>query len=366
MPANKSHHFVPQFLLRQFAAERSGRYVHLFRIAARKHIPTASIRDQCAKDRLYGKGLVLERGLSDLEDEVAVVIHRITEQHVLPQPFSNEMAALLVFMTFQWARTPAAGVRQVAFSAAFKSQVLKSYPGPADDLPAMAKQMEMTQEDGIAFAMSVAGDSWRVLADLRLKVLQNTSPIEFVLSDAPVVLHNQWCRRITTLGTTGLACAGLQVVLPLSPDSLAILYDDDVYDCGLNDQDLVEVSDPDEVQRYNALQLASAEHALFYRSPDSARSVESLPLSAREGRLGIQSARFREDDGDAQLIQVSNIPLNVDLKRGALRTRHEAYTIPPHQRLRRLRPEAKRVVDALRPTPTPSTGKPQRFRRVND
>jgi hypothetical protein len=63
MPANKSHHFVPQFLLRQFATEPEGKHLCLFRVKERKHVKQASIRHQCARDDYYGKDPEMEKAL---------------------------------------------------------------------------------------------------------------------------------------------------------------------------------------------------------------------------------------------------------------------------------------------------------------
>lgn len=377
MPDNKSHHYVPQFLLRHFASEPGGRYVRMFHIRSRRHVERASIRDQCARDYLYGKEPELEKALCALEGAASNVIRRIIDDGVVPELFTNEYLHFLIFLMFQWGRTPAAGARHEAMMTAFVRQFAKTHPGLPDELRPHIDQVVAKFSNPIANTLKFAATQFLVVADLRLKILRNRSNVDFVISDAPAVLHNQWCRRVKEWGSTGLACSGLQIFLPLSPSHLAVLYDTDVYEAGDPLADVVDVADDDEVAAYNRLQLASAENCLFYKSAATAVHIDAMPIDARQDREGVKGARFEADDQKDRenkrsfLVQVSHVPLNVDLKQGVLRQRFEAYTVPLHGRVQRWREEALAAAQEIENEFGPPRDRdrpkgPRRFRKIDD
>jgi hypothetical protein len=369
MPDNKSHHFVPQFLLRRFASDSGRRHTCMFRIAARLHHQRVSIRDQCAKDYFYGKHLAIEQMFGRLETAASAVIGRIVEQEELPEPESEEMVHFLMFVIFQVARTPAEVARSDARSTAFLRQVMKSHPRLPEKVRAALDKVEVKATEGVLQSIQFAAMHAPVAADLSFKVLRNRTETEFVIGDAPAVLHNQWRRPIKEEGSTGLACAGLQILLPLSPRYLAVFYDGEVYTVGEPRQDVVDVTNPEEVRRFNTLQFASADHALYYSSENTAAHVDGLPGTARTNRGGFTSGRYAEDGGGSTLVAITHIPLEVDLIAGAMRMRYEAYMAPLSDRVQQWRPEAFAMAKLVAPrrsnSPPKRTGS-GRFTRVPD
>ena len=167
----------------------------------------------------------------------------------------------------------------------------------------------------------------------------------------------------------GLACGGLQVALPISPSKLLFLYDSDVYQTA-GGPGLVDLFDRKEVQSLNALQFAAAEHAVFYKNASSTTRINEISATVRDNRLGVEGSRFaNEEDANSHLIQVANIPLNVDLVRGAIQMRHRAYSIAKYERTRTWRPAAAALARSLHP-PSDERGRKaaegKRFKRVID
>jgi hypothetical protein len=85
---NKNHHFVPQFYLRRFGADR---FVALYNIARGQHVPRASIAGQCQRPYLYGKDQVIEKALCELEGAAARIIADIVERHSSRQNYQRRM-----------------------------------------------------------------------------------------------------------------------------------------------------------------------------------------------------------------------------------------------------------------------------------
>ena len=340
MAAHKSHHFVPQFLLRKFASDAGGRHLCLYRVKERKHIQQVSIRDQCARDHYYGKNSGAEKALADFEGLAAGVIKTITIDGRVPEPNTQEIFIFYVFAMLQRSRTPAEVARQEEMATQFRRHFAKSDPTRPEELRPHIDRLRATYPDGRTPAMEFALKYSPMLTDLRLKVLRSAGNAEFAIGDAPVVLHNQWCRRVRGPGSIGLACHGLQVFLPLSPNHLAIAYDTDVYRVGESAPDFVDVSD-DEVLAFNSLQFAGAHSSVYYRSPRLAAHLDLIPTSAREDSFGIDMGRFKEEGAQhSYLFSLSHHSMNVDLKSGAVRVRDDSVRVPLRERIRKYRPEA--------------------------
>lgn len=69
MPENRRQHYVPQNYLREFSAD--GESIGVFLLDTNKYISTAPIKSQAQESFFYGKDLVLEKQLSELESELA-------------------------------------------------------------------------------------------------------------------------------------------------------------------------------------------------------------------------------------------------------------------------------------------------------
>jgi len=316
-------------------------------VDCRRHVPIVSIRDQCARDYMYGKELELERAFGELESAAAAVIRSIMSGNPAPDWGTSEFATLLVFMHFQWFRTPVALARQNAWDGEMIRQLAKSDPRLPPELRDPLDRVRVSSGMQVAEGLFLAARHWVLLEDLRMKVLRNISDLEFIIGDAPVVLHNQWCRRLRGWGSLGLACSGLQLLFPVSPEHLILLYDPDTYDVE-GATEIVSVSDDEEVHRLNYLQFAAADKAVFYRSAAMAPRVAEIPASVREDRLGVRASRFvSEADENSQLFVFSNVPMNVDLRRGVIGMRPRASLTPLPQRMQRWRPEAYAKVRAM-------------------
>src|SRR5665213_1801359 len=106
MPQNKSHHFVPQFYLRNFGV---GNSVSLFNIPQMKQVPRAPISGQCQGDYLYTRDTRIEKNIGKIEHECAKVIAQVIQTGGLPRQLSKEHQKLMEFVLLQKNRTPAAG-----------------------------------------------------------------------------------------------------------------------------------------------------------------------------------------------------------------------------------------------------------------
>src|ERR1700738_351752 len=101
MARNKDHHFNPQFYLRNFSADESGKSIHLYNIARARCIFGASIAGQCARPYFYGKDGRLETGLGMLETAAAPMFRRMISERKVPARRSAEHGLLGQFIAVQ-------------------------------------------------------------------------------------------------------------------------------------------------------------------------------------------------------------------------------------------------------------------------
>ena len=277
MASNRNHHFVPQFYLRNFG---SGRAIGLYNIDRQLHVPSASIKGQCQRQYLYGRVDFAERALSELEGAAATAIAESITTDAPPQPASPEYLHVLVFLVFQWGRTPAAGAVMNPVATRMARALLKIDGGVPEEMRDEIDSVRVEYESPVTNSLRMAASMPHLLFDLKAKVLLNGTKTEFITSDSPVVLFNQWCQGVSGMGTTGFASRGLQVFLPLSPRHVLLLYDSSVYKVGSKRS--LTVTAQRDVVGINGLQLTVADDNLYYSgAPDTAGAIDRLPFQWR-------------------------------------------------------------------------------------
>ena len=90
MPNNKKQHYVPKMVLRNFASDTDKKQINLIHINSRKAIRSASLRDQCQKDYLYGEDGIFEKNLAEMEGAFHRIIDRLIETETIGR-FSYEV-----------------------------------------------------------------------------------------------------------------------------------------------------------------------------------------------------------------------------------------------------------------------------------
>ena len=81
---------------------------------------------------------------------------------------------------------------------------MENHPSLADIDPDSVK---LTNVYSVPAPLSVAREILPVAADLQAHLFVNTTAREFITSDDPVILHNQYCEGIAYQGVKGWNCA---------------------------------------------------------------------------------------------------------------------------------------------------------------
>lgn len=268
MPQNKKQHFVPKFYLRRFS--KNGKSINIWNIRRQKKILDANLNNQCCRSYFYGRNLVIEETLSQVEGHAAQVFRSLEETAALPSSGSPEHQVVVLYILMQHARTS----RMADELNEMTDNIAKHLVKDSTRLEGIEfSDIQIGLEEPALVALSIATACYPLLFDLAHCVLVNTSGREFVTSDNPVIFYNQLMSFRNIGSNTGLATKGLQVFLPIGPHQMILLYDADVYSVKSEKGQTVYVNRRAEVEQLNTLQLCAASENIYFQDGSTDPSV---------------------------------------------------------------------------------------------
>jgi len=327
MPNNKDHHFVPQFYLRNFGI---GNSISLFNLPKSKYIQEASIRGQCQKPYLYTRNPQIEKNFSKAEGEFAPIVEKIIRSGTLPEQWSQEHHGLMSFVIIQKERTPAAGEETKARMKTIAEFVIKNHPPPPE---LDAEKIRLEWINPILFSIQMMEKMAPTLMDLSMKILVNETTTEFITSDSPIAIINQWTMGNPDDGGTALAHSGLQIFLPLSPRYVVLFYDGEIYNVGRQGSEKVKIITTNEIISINGLQLLTAESNLF--GVVTPANVSKLPLRWRRLKSNrFKTVRVESEDGKEKDVYQFRPQPDIGLKLSFIRIVEKMKNVPTETKKR--------------------------------
>ena len=267
----REHHFVPQFYLRGFSTD--GKRITLFNVHRGKLIHGASIKHQCSRRNFYAFAPDLEGAFADVEGVTSRIMRSIGQSDALPAVESGDRVILLMFTVLQYLRTASAArpmdIMADYYAKAFLAESARQRGIDLDDFT-------IKQKNSVALPLSGAANVFTLAADLKMHLYVNRTAREFITSDAPVVLHNQYCEGIDFQGVLGWACRGLQVALPLSPAHLLLLFDGGIYKVGDSRRgcEVTHIKEVRDVDQFNLLQMLNAQENVYLKDSGADLQLE--------------------------------------------------------------------------------------------
>lgn len=339
------NHFVPQFYLRYWSSDEKS--TNLFNFRRMLAIPDASIKGQCQRHNFYSFAPKLEAALANLEGETAEVVRTLNAAGDVPRHGSEDWLTLLRYIGFQKLRTSSANY----MSEVFADQIARLWVDAAAEYGGSAPEVENWKSiRPLAIAMSVIGQLLEVASDLRMHLFVNETTRQFLTSDDPVVMHNQYCEGITYLGVSGWSNSGVQVFFPLSPRALLLLFDPSIYKVGRSHRGstATRISDEESVMQLNSLQIMNAQHNVYFASfadPEKAmRECRSLAARRPKTRYTFVEAEGVEADGKESTIMHGYEPLlPIRLTISAIKIRKRPRQVPLDHRATMYRKEVPRT-----------------------
>jgi hypothetical protein len=264
MPQNKSHHFVPQFLLRFFSVDGSS--VGLYNLCSGRIVTGASLKHQACRDWFYGRDGKAEHALGQIEGGASAVLRRMIETGRPPKRYSDDHRVLATFLLIQSARTAQAAAEANEMANKVGKLMLRNALTDPELLAAIDDlTIELTEP--AAEALRPALLETPVILDLKIKLLHNVSSTPFVLGDHPAVKHNGLYSG-ADISVLGLANLGLQFVMPISPEYAVVFYDEKTYSLGDPASNVVKLLSASIVTALNEFQWANALDNVYFRPGD--------------------------------------------------------------------------------------------------
>jgi hypothetical protein len=325
--SKSKHHYVPRFYLKSFASEP--RRIHIFNMDKGLAVQSGSLRDQCYRNKFYGKTDELEDSLAGMEGKIAPVITSILNTSRSFRLNSEEHKWLLIFLGLQITRTAAAarGVDE-STDKIFKTMFSRDARVEGMDLSLVKVGFKNPVLHSMVAFVEVAAH----LADLIPHLVINELASPFITSDNPVVLYNQYCEGVKGVGTTGATSRGLQVFVPLSPTSLLLLYDQAIYKVSDRDAHITVLSKADDVGILNLLNAANAEQILLFSKWENENAVRRLAQKSkkyrRAERATVEEFLADDDPEHSSLVHLFQQPLDIGLNLSFMKLRRHAQRIP--------------------------------------
>jgi hypothetical protein len=266
MPANKKHHYVPKFYLKNFSPNNLS--INIYNITRDKTITHANLKNQCYKDYFYGKNDKVEKVLGGIEGVAAEIFKEIIKDKSPPRPFTIEHMRLILFVLIQHSRTTYAVDVMNEMTDKFAKKLLSTNDSfNQEDID----KIKITVTEPGIFSIATATSGLHIILDLHCKILIAKEGTEFITSDNPAILYNQLFEKMPYMSAIGLACKGLQIFLPISPTLLIYYYDAACYKAGDRRSSAVHITEQRDMDNLNLLQFVNASENIYFLDAQKSR-----------------------------------------------------------------------------------------------
>ena len=273
MADNKKQHFIPKLYLKLFSNNSDNNQIGLFYIPKEIFKSSVPLKSQAKEDYFYGEDGVLEEDLSKLEAIAAPCLKDIINTTSIPQKVSDDYFKVLSFSMIMASRTKDAAEEINAMT----DQMGKLIMSGNDEFKEKLDDYVLRYKNAAAIAIATTAKCLPITFDLKLKLLINKSRHYFITSDNPVVKYNQFLEERKHFGGhVGLATKGLQIFFPISPIHMLCFYDEWVYKIGDKLKTVVEMTNSEDIDKLNTLQILNSFDHLYFNNDISEFYIKQL------------------------------------------------------------------------------------------
>lgn len=283
---NRNQHYVPENYFEEFSQD--GVSIGALFKKSGKAQKNVSFRDQSSDSWFYGNA---EREDKITEFDTKYFHNRVLVLKELTNGASSlsceQVSVLLENTQFQRERTLSfrkaeQGVHDF-HEDFFEAQVddlenydsghsAKATKAVKDALRGFLKALSDPKESQFAKLMLI--DTTEV-ADLGFIILRNRTRLPFIFSDSPVAYTNIALRdfKCSKIANNSV---GLQIFYPLNHEFLALYYDASVYGLSVSHSAVIDITNDEDVNQINKLQLHEATNSIYFGSVDDLEYVKTL------------------------------------------------------------------------------------------
>ena len=306
----KNQHYVPQFYLRRFSEFERKKQINVYNLHHKKFIIGASIKGQAYKPFFYDNDGTIESYLSKIEYFSSNSIAKLENNPV--ELANSDIKNLYTFIALSYVRT-----KKFADEVNMQMEFLRkhaSYSSKIHGLDALEEPFWL-KNPGLE-SLSALKDVYDKICDLRLEILINTTERQFIASDNPVIICNNFIiGKKYNYGTGGVALAVTTFILPISPYMIITLYDEDVYEMTTRG---IIISDRNHVDILNRFQVANAESNVYYKNRHMEKWITKYANSMRntmgQKRIKTRFASYEKADANGELFVLAEKITEADYK----------------------------------------------------
>lgn len=286
----QTQHYVPQFLLRQFAVERRRRHRSVHQVwvkdlkDGRSYL--AAVPDVAAEAGFYRLRVGgpeadwLEEQLGRIEDQAALALGRLAESFNWQGHTDRDRVTLAIFLISLYTRGP----RVRRNLAEMAGQVLEHFQAIGETIaPELQRELEAAQaSDPVPHHAGVIIETARnypTLVERSWWLLVPPIGSCFICSDCPVLMENPIPAGLKS--NMGLLVTGVILYLPLSPH-LMLMVADSVH--GLPDRRVHHIG-AEEFRRLQWLTGFHSERFIYGRAPDDLVVPEGSWVGGRRPQI---------------------------------------------------------------------------------
>lgn len=270
MADHKNQHFVPRILLKPFSLNGEGKAINLYNIRGDRLIPSAPVKGQCARHYLYGEDGKLESSLAKIEGSFGATRDRIMAGGNLAQDRQD----LNFFTYLQFRRTEMAAQRLKE-----SYEMMNENTFGTKDEPAVPSARRLILQS-LQFCLQTRHD----IEDLKIRIIENRTKVDFVISDDPSVLMNRFAAQKLGGAGFGISSSGVLFVMPLAPRFAVICYDGLVYTLPDLTKGRLYVKHVDAAEALNELQNLKAAENIYFNNWEDRDHVRAKFLIVKDNR----------------------------------------------------------------------------------
>jgi hypothetical protein len=271
-----SQHYIPIFYLKNFSYEQKGIQLSMFNKPSDKYIESASLESQASEKFMYGSDGKIETDLANLESETALVFTSMIKQNDHPKYSSNEHYLILSFTVALAGRTMQSADELNDMATKFARKIAEKHPQLKNHAKNVHAHYKLPAVTNLGMTLEIVP----LTLDLAFKLIINKSTNQFITSDNPVVLYNQFFENKNCLDQTGFASKGLQIFLPISPTHLLVFFDRDVYKVGGICHKPIVINNSSDINNLNCLQIINSRENIYFNENINENYVRNLYIKS--------------------------------------------------------------------------------------
>lgn len=296
MAKQKNQHYVPQLYLRNFSLDGSTIGVYVKEKAL--YVDGAPIKNQSCADYFYGKDLLLENRFSSLEGKIAELFSRFNQGDFNLNIDDKE--TLYFYVMLQYGRTEMAAKQLQYLSRKVQTRIENSFPNRSCPKISFGE----TLLNSVKLSLEIASRYYDTIIDLDYKIICNYTSKDFITSDNPICLYNQFCEKINK-PSFAFGSIGAQIFFTLTPRLMLVIFDASCYKMGKQKERTIKIENIRDLYALNDIVSINANKVIYFQDKSK---VCIRPKAVTHNYVTPQIINHIQNPNKFSVIYLSNRP----------------------------------------------------------